>query len=103
MIAQQFAQLDNPVPDFVLLDPCPEGNEFKRFKAGNWAGWLGAEYGPVRAGGEYSIPDIARPERLSQGESEILLAHAYQSKTDHHLKHPQLWHPVAKRSATRLI
>lgn len=65
VVAQQLGQLDSPVPQFILLDPCPEGNEFKAFKAGNWAGWLGAEYGPVRAGGEYSIPDIARPETLS--------------------------------------
>jgi hypothetical protein len=65
VIAQQLGQLDSPVPQFVLLDPCPEGNEFKRFKAGNWAGWLGAEYGPVRAGGDYSIPNITRSESIS--------------------------------------
>ena len=66
VIAQQLGHLDSPVPQFVLLDPCPEGNEFKAFKAGNWAGWLGAEYGPVRAGGEYSIPNIERSETISQ-------------------------------------
>jgi len=66
VVAQQLGQLDSPVPQFVLLDPCPEGNEFKSFKAGNWAGWLGAEYGPVRAGGEYSIPNITRPETISE-------------------------------------
>ena len=57
VLAQQLGHLDNPIPNFVLLDPCPEGNEFKEFKAGNWAGWLGAEYGPVRAGGESKIAD----------------------------------------------
>ena len=57
-MAERLGQLDSPVPQFVLLDPCPEGNEFKSFKAGNWAGWLGAEYGPVRSGGEYAIADI---------------------------------------------
>jgi hypothetical protein len=61
VLAQQLGHLDSPVPQFILLDPCPEGNEFRQFKAGNWAGWLGAEYGPVRAGGQYSIPDILRP------------------------------------------
>lgn len=66
VVAQQLGQLDSPVPQFVLLDPCPEGNEFKAFKAGNWAGWLGAEYGPIRAGGQYSIPDILKPESISQ-------------------------------------
>ena len=70
VVAQQLGQLDSPVPQFILLDPCPEGNEFKAFKAGNWAGWLGAEYGPVRAGGEYSIPDILAPETISQTDHE---------------------------------
>ncbi len=70
VIAEQLGQLDSPVPQFVLLDPCPEGNEFRAFKAGNWAGWLGAQYGPVRAGGEYAIPDNAKPESLSQADHE---------------------------------
>ena len=60
VLGQQLAQLDSPIPSFVLLDPCPEGNEFKAFKAGNWAGWRGAEYAPVRAGGEFKIPDVDR-------------------------------------------
>ena len=68
VIAEQLGHLDSPVPQFVLLDPCPEGNEFKGFKAGNWAGWLGAEYGPVRAGGKYSIPDLQRPENLTDAD-----------------------------------
>ncbi|MCA9036950.1 MAG: DUF1501 domain-containing protein, partial [Planctomycetaceae bacterium] len=68
VVAQQLGHLDSPVPQFVLLDPCPEGNEFKAFKAGNWAGWIGAEYGPVRAGGEYSIPDILKPESISDAD-----------------------------------
>ena len=70
VIAEQLGQVDSPVPQFVLLDPCPEGNEFKAFKAGNWAGWLGAQYGPVRAGGEYSIPNIHRPETISELDHE---------------------------------
>jgi hypothetical protein len=70
VVAEQLGQLDSPVPQFVLLDPCPEGNEFKSFKAGNWAGWLGAEYGPVRSGGEYAIADILRPESLAQVDHE---------------------------------
>jgi hypothetical protein len=68
VLAQQFGQLDHPVPQFVLLDPCPEGNEFRSFKAGNWAGWLGAEYGPVRYGGQYKIENVALPEDLSELE-----------------------------------
>jgi hypothetical protein len=70
VLGQQLAQLDSPIPAFTLLDPCPEGNEFKAFKAGNWAGWLGAEYGPVRVGGQYRIEDIARPEELSEADHE---------------------------------
>ena len=68
VVAEQLGQLDSRVPQFILLDPCPEGNEFRDFKAGNWAGWLGAEYGPVRAGGEYGIPDVLRPESLSEAD-----------------------------------
>ena len=64
VIAQQLGQLDNPVPQFVLLDPCPEGNEFKAFKAANWAGWLGAEYGPVRFGGKYKLDNILKLQHL---------------------------------------
>lgn len=70
VLAEQLGQLDSPVPQFVLLDPCPEGNEFKSFKAGNWAGWLGAEYGPVRAGGDYGIANIDLPEGMNDVEHE---------------------------------
>ena len=75
VLAQQLGQLDSPIPNFIFLDPCPEGNEFKAFKAGNWAGWLGAQYGPVRAGGEYAIPDVQRVADLSavdQSDREAL-------------------------------
>ena len=49
-----MGQVETKLPNFILLDPIPGGNEFQAFKAGNWAGWLGAEYGPVRMGGEYT-------------------------------------------------
>jgi hypothetical protein len=52
--SQALGQLDSPIPNFILLDPIPGGNEFESFKAGNWAGWLGAEYSPVRLGGDYT-------------------------------------------------
>ncbi len=68
VVAQQLGQLDSPVPQFVLLDPCPEGNEFKAFKAGNWAGWLGAQYGPVRAGGDYGIPNIEQLDSITASD-----------------------------------
>ena len=75
VLAQQLGQLDSPIPNFIFLDPCPEGNEFKEFKAGNMAGWLGAQYGPVRAGGEYGIPDVNRLADVTsadQGDREAL-------------------------------
>src|SRR5262245_40364717 len=53
-ISQAMGQLDAAIPNFVFLDPIPGGNEFESFKAGNWAGWLGAEHSPVRAGGDYT-------------------------------------------------
>lgn len=68
VIAKHLGQLDSPVPQFVLLDPCPEGNEFKAFKDANWAGWLGAEYGPVRFGGKYKIENTNLPEGLGEAE-----------------------------------
>ncbi|MBX3732729.1 MAG: DUF1501 domain-containing protein [Verrucomicrobiae bacterium] len=70
VLAQQLGHLDSAIPNFVLLDPCPEGNEFKEFKSGNWAGWLGAEYGPVRVGGEYRLDHAARLADLSTDDQE---------------------------------
>ncbi|MBT5928270.1 MAG: DUF1501 domain-containing protein [Verrucomicrobia bacterium] len=70
VLGQQLGQLDSPIPNFILLDPCPEGNEFKSFKAGNWAGWLGAEYGPVRLGGDYKIPDVHKLSDITTEDHE---------------------------------
>ncbi len=70
VLAQQLGHLDNPIPNFVLLEPCPEGNEFREFKAGNWAGWLGAQYGPVRVGGEYKLENVARQADVSAEDHE---------------------------------
>src|SRR5438874_7903939 len=53
-LSQAVGQLDSPIPNFVFIDPIPGGNEFETFKAGNWAGWLGAEHAPVRLGGDYT-------------------------------------------------
>ncbi len=54
VLSQAMGRLDTAIPNFVLLDPIPGGNEFESFKAGNWAGWLGSEHGPVRLGGDYT-------------------------------------------------
>jgi hypothetical protein len=53
-LSQAVGQLDSPLPNFIFIDPIPGGNEFETFKAGNWAGWLGAEHAPVRLGGDYT-------------------------------------------------
>ena len=70
VLAQQLGQLDSALPNFILLDPCPEGNEFKGFKAGNWAGWLGAEYAPVRTGGQFRIPHVAKLDSITEDDHE---------------------------------
>lgn len=70
VLSQQLGHLDNPIPNFILLDPCPEGNEFKEFKAGNWAGWLGAQYGPVRVGGDFKIENVARLADITAEDHE---------------------------------
>jgi hypothetical protein len=86
VLAQQLGQLESPIPNFILLDPAPGGNEFKQFKAGNWAGWLGAQYAPLRTGGEFKIPDISRLADLTgndQEEREALrrfLTHKYENE-----------------------
>ncbi len=70
VIARQLGRLDTALPSFVLLDPCPEGNEFKAFKAGDWAGWLGAEYAPLRTGGEFRLPDVDRLAEIADADHE---------------------------------
>jgi hypothetical protein len=54
VISQALGQLDTRLPNFILLDPNPEGNEFKEYKASDLTGWLGPEHAPVRLGGSYT-------------------------------------------------
>lgn len=54
VVSSAIGQLDTRVPNFVLLDANPEGNEFKEYKASDLAGWLGPEHQPVRLGGSYT-------------------------------------------------
>jgi hypothetical protein len=68
VLGQLLGQVDSAIPNFILLDPCPEGNEFKQFKASNLAGWLGAQFAPVRAGGSYALPDVKRLADLSEAD-----------------------------------
>ena len=69
-LSHALGQLDSPIPNFVLLDPIPGGNEFESFKAGNWAGWLGAEHSPVRLGGDYTQLLNSAAETIPQNDRE---------------------------------
>src|SRR5687768_9152640 len=53
-ISAALSNLETSLPKFILLDPNPEGNEFKEYKASDLAGWLGPEHMPVRLGGSYT-------------------------------------------------
>jgi Protein of unknown function (DUF1501) len=54
VVSAALGQIDTALPNFILLDPNPEGNEFKEYKASDLAGWLGPEHQPVRLGGSYT-------------------------------------------------
>ena len=69
-LSQALGQLDSPIPNFIFLDPIPGGNEFESFKAGNWAGWLGAEHAPVRLGGDYTQLVNAAAQTIPQHDRE---------------------------------
>jgi len=70
VLSHAVGQLDQPIPNFILLDPIPGGNEFETFKAGNWAGWLGAEHAPVRLGGDYTQLLNAETDTVPQHDRE---------------------------------
>jgi hypothetical protein len=53
-VSKALGRLDTKLPGFILLDPNPEGNEFKGYKASDLSGWLGPEYAPVRLGGSFT-------------------------------------------------
>jgi len=69
-LSQAMGQLDSPIPNFIFIDPIPGGNEFETFKAGNWAGWLGAEHAPVRLGGDYTQMVNASVDAIPQHDRE---------------------------------
>ncbi len=53
-VSAALGRMETKIPNFILLDPNPEGNEFKEYKAGDLSGWLGPEHAPVRLGGSYT-------------------------------------------------
>jgi len=71
-LSHAVGQLDSPIPNFVFIDPIPGGNEFETFKAGNRAGWMGAEHAPVRLGGNVNSLD---------GHTELLKVHRMSVRT----------------------
>jgi hypothetical protein len=54
VVSTALESLDTALPNFILLDPNPRGNEFEQYKASDLAGWLGPEHAPVRLGGSYT-------------------------------------------------
>jgi len=62
--------MDSPIPNFVFIDPIPGGNEFETFKAGNWAGWLGAEHAPCASVAITHRSRIPRLIRFPQNNRE---------------------------------
>lgn len=53
-ISAALGALDTKLPNFILLDPNPRGNEFEAYKASDLTGWLGPQHAPVRLGGTYT-------------------------------------------------
>lgn len=75
-ISHALGQLGSSLPNFILLDPIPGGNEFQTFKAGNWHGWVGSDHAPVRLGGEYTARALAQasealPEHDREARNEL--------------------------------
>src|SRR5262249_28145713 len=53
-VSAALGAVDTRLPNFILLDPNPRGNEFEAYKASDLAGWVGPEHAPVRLGGEFT-------------------------------------------------
>ncbi len=84
-ISAALGNLEAKVPNFILLDPNPEGNEFKEYKAGDLAGWLGPAHAPVRLGGSYTqlrqAADAATPDdREARQALRKFLARKYENE-----------------------
>ncbi len=73
VVSAALSRLDTHVPNFILLDPNPEGNEFKEYKAGDLSGWLGPEHAPVRLGGTYTQLGRAADALGDDHESRLTL------------------------------
>src|SRR5215207_5792371 len=83
-ISAALGEIDTPLPKFILLDPNPEGNEFKEYKASDLAGWLGPEHQPVRLGGSFTqlgrAADAATTDREDRLALRRYLAKRYENE-----------------------
>lgn len=83
-ISAALGRLESSLPNFILLDPNPEGNEFKEYKAGDLTGWLGPEHAPVRLGGAYTqlgrAADALSPEREARDSLRRVFARKYETE-----------------------
>jgi hypothetical protein len=71
-VSATLEKRDTKLPNFILLDPNPKGNEFETYKASDLAGWLGPEHAPVRLGGTYT--QLSRAADAAGGDREDRLA-----------------------------
>ena len=82
-VSSALGRLDTKLPNFILLDPNPEGNEFKEYKASDLSGWLGPEHAPVRLGGSYTqlgrTADTLTPDRESRDALRRFFARKYEN------------------------
>lgn len=79
-VSAALDRADTRIPNFILLDPNPEGNEFKTYKASDLTGWLGAEHAPVRLGGEFTKLGRAADELTEDREARSRLRRFFARK-----------------------
>ncbi|MES2569492.1 MAG: DUF1501 domain-containing protein, partial [Verrucomicrobiota bacterium] len=87
-ISAALGQLDSRLPNFTLLDPNPEGNEFKEYKASDLVGWLGPEHAPVRLGGSYTQLGRATDALSDDREARDALRRYFARKYENDLRSP---------------
>jgi hypothetical protein len=72
-VSATLGKLDAKLPNFILLDPNPKGNEFEAYKASDLTGWLGPEHAPVRLGGAYTQLTRAADSATDDREDRLAL------------------------------
>ncbi|VTR94492.1 protein of unknown function DUF1501 : Uncharacterized protein OS=Chthoniobacter flavus Ellin428 GN=CfE428DRAFT_6210 PE=4 SV=1: DUF1501 [Gemmata massiliana] len=78
-ISAALGAVNTKLPNFILLDPNPRGNEFEAYKASDLAGWLGPQHAPVRLGGSFT--QLGRAvDALADAKEDRLALRQYFSK-----------------------